>query len=119
VSWAPLVLSGKRVAPTAVAVEERDTARGDFAGCLAGGGGSGAARTTVRGVFPAASGGVCRVVSGPSVTTVGSVTAAAMAVPATAAVAMIAIPLLTSSPVFADSLIMVSAVSLGNLNCKS
>jgi hypothetical protein len=70
---------------------------------LARGGGSGAARTTVRD-GPAASEGDRGILSGPSVTTAGSVIAAAMAVPATAAVAMIARPLLTSSPVFADPL---------------
>jgi hypothetical protein len=70
---------------------------------LAGGGGSGAARTTVF-VGPAASEGDCGVVSGPSVTTAGSVIAAAIAVPATAAVAMIVRPLLTSSPFSADPL---------------
>jgi hypothetical protein len=70
---------------------------------LAGSGGSGAAWTTVRGA-PAASEGDFGVVSGPSVTSVGSVIAAAMAVPATAAVAMIVSPLLTCSPESADSL---------------
>jgi hypothetical protein len=43
-------------------------------------------------------------VSEPSVTSVGSVTAAANAVPVTAAVARMARPLLISSPTFADSL---------------
>jgi hypothetical protein len=67
---------------------------------------------------PAAREGDCGVVSGPSVTTVGSVIAAAMAVPATAAVAMIVRPLLISSPISADPVIMVSAVSAINLNCE-
>jgi hypothetical protein len=52
---------------------------------------------------PAASEGDWGVVSGPSVTTAGSVIAAAIAVPVTAAVAMIVRPLLKSSPESADS----------------
>jgi hypothetical protein len=87
-----------------------------FEACLAGGGGSGAACTVVR-EAPAESGGDCGVVSGPSVTTAGSVIAAAMAVPATAAAAMIVSPLLINSPISADPVIMVSAVSVIYLNC--
>lgn len=79
---------------------------------------SGAARTVVWEPLTASgsdSGGE----SEPSVTNAGSVTAAARAVPATAAAAMIARLLLTSSPCYADPLPMVSAASAGNLNCKS
>jgi hypothetical protein len=65
--------------------------------CPAGGGGKGAARTTVGGRVPARESD-CGVVSDPSVTSAGRVTAAANAVPATAAVAMIVRPLLTCSP---------------------
>jgi hypothetical protein len=87
-----------------------------FEACLARGGGSGAAWTVVR-EGPAASRGDCGVVFGPSVTRVGSVIAAAIAVPATAAAAMIVRPLLINSPISADPVIMVSAVSATYLNC--
>jgi len=80
----------------------RVAAECDLGALLAGGGGSGAARTTVR-EAPAAREGDRGAVFGPSVTSAGSVIAAAIAVPATAAVAMTARPLLTSSPVSADS----------------
>jgi hypothetical protein len=90
-------------ATTTLGAEARGAAALELRARLAGGGGSGAARTTVFD-GPAVSEGDCGVVSGPSVTTAGSVIAAAMAVPATAAVAMIVRPLLTSSPVSADPL---------------
>jgi len=116
-AWAVCVLRGAKTA--AVAGNEALRARRcDLAACLAFGGGSGAARTTLCGVADpgAASGGARRVESGPRVTIAGSVTAAAMAVPATAAVAMIVSTLLTNSPVSADLPVMVSAVSVDNLN---
>jgi hypothetical protein len=91
-------------ATTRLGAEARGAFACELGGRPAGGGGSGAARTTVRGGVPVASGGDCGAVSGPSVTTAGSVIAAAIAVPATAAVAMIVRPLLTSSPVSADPL---------------
>jgi hypothetical protein len=65
--------------------------------------GSGAARTTVR-EPPTASGSDSGGESEPRVTKVGNVTAAASAVPATAAAAMIVRLRLTHSPVFADPL---------------
>ncbi len=75
-----------------------------FVPCRRGfGAASGAAGTTVR-EPPTASGSDSGGESEPSVTTVGSVTAAANAVPATAAAAMIVRLLLTRSPVFADPL---------------
>jgi len=86
---------------------------------LACGGGSGAARTTLCGPPPPARVSGRGVVSVPSVTSVGRVTAAASAVPATAAVAMIVRPLLTSFPVSADARIMVSAGLAVDLNCES
>ena len=114
-TWAVCALLGAKTA-AAVGNEALRARRCDLAACLAFGGGSGAARTTLRGVPGAASGGARRVESGPSVTIAGSVTAAAMAVPATAAVAMIVSTLLTNSPVSADLPVMVSAVSVDNLN---
>jgi hypothetical protein len=67
--------------------------------------GSGLALTVV-GRFPAAGGSASDSggASDPSVTSVGSVTAAAKALPVTAAVAKMARPLLTSSSTSADSL---------------
>jgi hypothetical protein len=64
---------------------------------------SGAARTTVR-EPPTASGSDSGGESEPRVTKVGNVTAAASAVPATAAAAMMVRLRLTRSPVFADPL---------------
>jgi hypothetical protein len=68
--------------------------------------GSGAAFTTVTGRLPAAGGSASDSggASEPRVTSVGSATAAAKALPVTAAVAKMARALLTSSPTFADSL---------------
>jgi hypothetical protein len=67
---------------------------------------SGLALTVVTGRFPAAAGSASDSggASEPSVTSVGSVTAAAKALPVTAAVAKMARPLLTSSPISAESL---------------
>ncbi len=69
------------------------------------GGGSGAACTTTLCGVPTGMGSDSGGVSLPSVTSAGRVTAAASAVPATAAVAMMARPRLTSSPFSADALI--------------
>jgi len=69
----------------------------ECAACPTSGGGKGAACTTVCGRGPASESD-CGVVSDPGVTSAGRVTVAANAVPATAAVAMIVRPLLTSSP---------------------
>jgi hypothetical protein len=67
---------------------------------------SGLALTMMAGRFPAAGGSASDSggASDPSVTSVGSVTAAAKALPVTAAVAKMARPLLTSSSTSADSL---------------
>jgi hypothetical protein len=67
---------------------------------------SGLAVTTMAGRFPAVGGSASDSggASDPSVTSVGSVTAAAKALPVTAAVAKMARPLLTSSSTSADSL---------------
>ena len=67
---------------------------------------SGLALTTMAGRFPAAGGSASDSggASDPSVTSVGSVTAAAKALPVTAAVAKMARPLLTSSSTSAESL---------------
>ena len=79
-------------------------AGGEAATCFARGGGSGAARTNFCGPPPPARVSGRGVLSGPSVTSAGSVRAAASAVPVTAAVAMIVRPLLKSYPVSADAL---------------
>jgi hypothetical protein len=67
---------------------------------------SGLALTMMAGRFPAAGGSASDSggASDPSVTSVGSVTAAAKALPVTAAVAKMARPLLTSSSTSAESL---------------
>jgi diguanylate cyclase (GGDEF)-like protein len=74
--------------------------------CAAGafGGGSGSAWTMTLDGLTTAIGSDSGGASGPSVTSAGRVTAAASAVPATAAVAMMARPRLTSSPFPADAL---------------
>jgi hypothetical protein len=81
--------------------------RGFFLRAWAPGETSGSALTTMGGRLPVPGGSASDSggESEPSVTSVGSVTAAANADPVTAAVARMARPLLISSPTFADSLV--------------
>jgi hypothetical protein len=92
----PLLVGALRLAPARAFFPPR---------CLRGCS-SGLALTTMAGRFPAAGGSASDSggASDPRVTSVGSVTAAAKALPVTAAVAKMARPLLTSSSTSADSL---------------